>query len=142
MNLQRAFPRLGGNFVETSPRTPQYNCIAWAAGDDSQWWQPSGLGGHYWPPGVPLEMTLSAYRSAYETLGYEVTPSDDMEQGYEKVAIFVDVDGIPTHAARQLLDGRWTSKLGENIDIAHDTVSDVGGGFYGETALFMRRRIS
>jgi len=35
------FPRLTpGNHRITSPPTPDYNCIAWANGDTTRWWQP------------------------------------------------------------------------------------------------------
>ena len=46
----------------------------------------------------------------------------------EKVAIFVSArTGAPTHAARQLPSGQWTSKLGAGIDIVHDDLEAVGG---------------
>jgi hypothetical protein len=45
------FPRLTAqNHRSTSPATPDYNCVAWAAGDLEHWWQP----GVYWlPPDWP-----------------------------------------------------------------------------------------
>ncbi len=136
------FHRLhGGNFLRVSPPDRGYNCIAWAAGDNSQWWQPTGLGGHYWPAGVPLEMTSRAYQAAYEAQGYDVCSSGLLEEGYEKVAIFAK-DGIPTHAARQLPNGQWTSKLGEYIDIVHTSAENVGGGLYGEVVAFLRRAVA
>ena len=64
-----------------------------------------------------------------------------LEAGYEKIAIYVK-DGIPTHAARQLGDGRWTSKLGKYEDIEHDSLDALNGdgyGEYGRVALFMSR---
>jgi hypothetical protein len=47
-----------------------------------------------------------------------------------------------THAARQLPNGKWTSKLGKGEDIEHDTPDDVSGGIYGEVVEIMRRPIS
>jgi hypothetical protein len=44
-----------------------------------------------------------------------------------------------THAARQLPNGRWTSKLGKAEDITHDTPEDVTSGVYGEAVQFMQR---
>jgi hypothetical protein len=29
-----------GNYRDTSPATEKYNCIAWAAGVDDDWWGP------------------------------------------------------------------------------------------------------
>ena len=46
------------------------------------------------------------------------------------------------HAARQLSDGRWTSKLGELVDIEHPDLADVAGGIYGQPNLYMERRIA
>jgi hypothetical protein len=44
-----------------------------------------------------------------------------------------------THAARQLPDGTWTSKLGKDVDIEHDYPDDVAGGVYGEVVVLMQR---
>ena len=59
----------------------------------------------------------------------------------EKVALFVRPDGTPTHAARQLRDGRWTSKLGRDRDISHKMVVDLAGEAYGEPAAYLKREI-
>ena len=64
-----------------------------------------------------------------------------LEDGYEKVAIYAR-DGELTHAARQLRDGRWTSKLGKYEDIEHDSLEALYGdgyGEYGSVAVFMVR---
>jgi hypothetical protein len=63
-----------------------------------------------------------------------------LEPGYEKVALFA-LGGSVKHAARQLPDGRWTSKMGRDIDIRHDEVDGVSGPFYGDVVLYLRRRI-
>jgi hypothetical protein len=82
------------------------------------------MGWGFWPPKVPREETVSAFAAAFATIGY--SPSDDgaVEIGFEKIALYVDRLGAPTHAARQLSDGRWTSKLGKDIDIAHTGLND------------------
>jgi len=113
-----------------SKKDPSYNCIAWAAGDTTRnWWPPSHLGAvTYWPPGILAFETLAAFIQAFETLGYEVCDHPGLEVGMEKVAIFVSArTGAPTHAARQLPSGQWTSKLGAGIDIVHDDLEAVGG---------------
>lgn len=133
------FPRLNGNWEKASEADRRYNCIAWAAEDSDHWWEPIRLGGFTWPEGVPMEHTLAAYKGAFEAIGYEACSSGDLEQGYGKVALFADSLGFPTHAARQLPDGRWTSKLGKLVDIIHTSVDDVGGGLYGEVVAFLRR---
>ena len=73
------------------------------------------------------------------SLGYEKGNDFGLETGIEKVAIFVDKDFLPTHAARQLEDGAWTSKLGEEEDIMHIQLEHVSGQIYGLPVLVMRR---
>ncbi|MBX9627146.1 MAG: hypothetical protein K2X82_25310 [Gemmataceae bacterium] len=134
-----AFPNLTAtNYSVTSDPTDRYNCIGWAAGDDRNWWWPVGITKRgYWPDGVPREETVEAFVAAFATVGFEPCPDRSVDQGYEKVAIYT-LDGIPTHAARQLPDGRWTSKLGKSFDIDHD-LDTLDGPVYGSPALFLRR---
>lgn len=144
MQLQLAFPRLGGTqFAVTSDQTPSYNCIAWAAGDDQRFWWPGvpPLGGYYWPPSLTAAVTLENFRKAYELEGFVECVDASIEVGIEKLAIYT-LNGVPTHAARQLPDGKWTSKCGQSYDISHDTPGDVGGGTYGEVEMYMSRKKS
>jgi len=128
-------------FVETSPATPCYNCLAWAAGEDNRWWEPDVLGLYYWPPGAPREISLSAFVAAFVSIGYVECEGDELEEGFQKIAIYAHPNGTPTHAARQLSDGRWTSKLGEYIDIEHDTHADYPMGCnYGTVRIVVRRQ--
>jgi hypothetical protein len=117
--LEETFPGLaaGGHRI-TSPPDPKYNCLAWAAGDTANWWWP-GLGKEHWPPGIPRERTLDAFQQAFALLGYAVCDGEEPEAGFERVALFADDSGKPTHAARQQPDGSWTSKLGKKEDIEH-----------------------
>src|SRR5438045_6954499 len=113
--LEEVFPGLtGGGYQVTSPRDGDYNCIAWAAGDTHTWWWPAqAVGREYWPPGVPRERTRDAFVAVFASLGYRLCEGEVWEAGYEKIALFADQDGRPTHAARQLPNGRWSSKLGK-----------------------------
>jgi len=135
--VRTALPRLtADNHVETSPASWQYNCVAWAAGITDIWWWPSP--GRYWPADVPREESLAAFVAALATLGYVPVGSAALEPGLEKVALYAMGDQ-PTHAARQLASGTWTSKLGPAIDIEHATPDAVAGGVYGEVAVIMVR---
>lgn len=136
-----AFPNLGeGSYETTSPPTPEYNCIAWAAEEDDRWWWPSRHATNaYWPPGLPRAETLENFRSAFRTLGYEPANDDKPEAGFEKVALYADANGTPTHMARQLETGVWTSKLGQAQDIEHVTLQDLEGGVYGYVAQVLKR---
>jgi hypothetical protein len=137
-DLIATFPRLANEgYRITSPETDAYNCIAWAARRTDRWWWPDPDA--YWPPGATQATTLAAFEEAYATLGYARCASGRFELRYEKVAIFADGTGKPTHAARQLESGRWTSKLGRAVDIEHATPDALAGRYYGAVALFMCR---
>lgn len=114
--LDREFPHLSNtNHQLTSPRTEDYNCIAWAANDEERWWWPIGeIGGveAYWPPGVRRSLAVDSFVEAFATLGYAVSDDGSLLSGTEKVALYVDHSNIPTHMARQLPNGQWSSKLG------------------------------
>ena len=102
-------------------------------GDDSRWWWPDGTGLGYWPEQSPREETLNAFVAAYNVVGYEPCLDGQLEAGYDKIAIYVNAQGKPTHATRQLPSGKWTSKLGEAEDIEHDVTEGVAGEIYGES---------
>jgi len=106
--------------VVISPATSEYNCIAWAANEDFRWWWPIPEKLYYWPENTPREETLEAFVKAFETLGYVACDNDNVEHGFEKVAIYVDKSGKPKHAAKQLRNGKWTTKLGNYIDVEHE----------------------
>jgi hypothetical protein len=138
---QRHFPHLDtGNCEITSKATSAYNCIAWAAGNDKRWWDPNES--YYWPFGVPREVSIDAVLQVYERLGFSICNDGSLEAGLDKIAIFVKEHGairVPTHAARQLDSGEWTSKLGPAEDITHKTVDAVRGPLYGQAEYFMSR---
>jgi len=139
--LDLLFPDLQRNGYQiTSPRDREYNCIAWAAGDTTRWWWPDPAEEGYWPAAAPVQETLVAFVAAFATLGFGRTDSETLEPGVEKVALFAK-DGVkPTHAARQLPSGRWTSKMGRSEDIEHD-LRDLEGDVYGAVVVVLQRPI-
>jgi hypothetical protein len=134
--LENVFPGLVNTTYEiTSPTTFNYNCIAWAADD------------------VVAGRVLLAGRNALGRYhrdihpdvlrmprGYEKSDSGEFEVGYEKLAIYA-VGGRAKHMARQLADGRWTSKLGSERDISHE-LTGLEGTAYGDVVQFLRRKLS
>ena len=138
LNLEQrligAFPKLAEtNFEVTSEQTDRYNCIAWAAGDNQYWWWP----GRFWPKEVPSAVTKTAFVKAFEQRGYSECAGPEFEQGYEKICLYTKL-GRPTHAARQLPDGSWTSKLGIQVDISHE-LEGLRGNRYGRPSVYMKR---
>ena len=130
------FPRLTGhNHRVTSEAAPDYNCIAWSMNDAERWWEP----GVYWPVEThPGDFGLGVLVEAFRSLGFEESDGGGPEAGYERVALYGDTF-FYTHAARQLPNGKWTSKLGRSEDVEHDTPDDLAGGVYGEVHQYMRR---
>jgi hypothetical protein len=141
--IDMIFPGLQtSTFQVTSPATKDYNCIAWAAGDTAHWWWPDHDpedATNFWPPGVPVEETLDAFVAAFATLGCAPSSGEDLEPGFERVALFASA-GFPTQAARQLPNGRWTSKLGKREDIEHD-LHALSGDEYGTVAIVLKRQM-
>jgi hypothetical protein len=135
------FPRLvSSDFEITSPPTQNYNCLGWAAGE-MDWWEPDPDNTYYWPPGAPREYTMAAFIAAYRSIGYQPCGTALLEVGSEKLALYADSDGAPTHAARQLPCGQWTSKLGPYEDIEHLTLECLNGDLYGQPVFYLIRRL-
>ena len=135
------FPLLRKEGYEvTSPAERDYNCIAWAFGDKSRWWWPDKYLQYYWPPNVKRDETLESFIEAFKNMGFEICEKAEREEGFEKISIYSKPDHTPTHAARQLENGKWTSKLGQSEDIEHNFDS-ITGPCYGSVAVIMKRPI-
>ena len=140
--FQLKFPRLtSDNHKVTSPRDSTYNCIAYAAGVTDSWWEPCSfpIPGYYWPSSAGQGFGIDSLQSCYEAVGYEACSAGGLEEGYTKIVLYADDSGRWTHAARQLSNGCWSSKLGRNVDICHDTPEAIAGAAYGNPVRFMRK---
>ena len=97
----------------------------------------------YWPPNIPRQETLDAFVRAYETCDYVECADGAQEPGFEKIAVYAkrepNGDLIPTHAALQLPDGRWTSKLGPFEDVDHTTLDVLNSPAYGAAVRFLKK---
>lgn len=125
------------NFRVTSSCTRVYNCIAWAAGCDDRWWWPHRRA--YWPLVARGKADVQSFENAFRTLGYDPCADGDLEDGVEKVAIYVKDDEV-AHMARQVSSGWWTSKLGRGVDIEHESPAELEGEEYGTVTHYMRRK--
>ena len=106
MSLELSFPNLQAQgYRVTSPLSLVYNCIAWAAGDHTQWWWPDDDA--FWPT-KDRTVTEDVFVKAFATLGYAPAESTNLEVGHDRIALYAK-HGRVTHAARQLPSGRWTS---------------------------------
>jgi hypothetical protein len=150
--IKQTFENLkDGEFKKTSSCDPRYNCIAHAAWDCRRKWWPMPQeyvnNDRHWPKEAPPEETEEAFIIAFGLDGYEPCDSAELEEGYEKVALYVSdkatltsPKGTPTHMARQLPCGKWTTKAGDEWDFIHDTPEGVQGKTYGVLKGIMRRQ--
>ena len=137
-DLESEFPNLiQSGFEVTSQATREYNCIAWALRATAPWWGFQNPG-EYWPSNIPRNQHEITMILLFANEGFEVCDGDELEAGYEKIALY-SFAGMFAHVARQLDSGQWTSKLGYQEDITHPTLSSLAGGIYGEVYCIMRR---
>jgi hypothetical protein len=146
-DIEHEFPKLVvDGWKESSKDTPDYNCFAFALHDESDWYSPLPLRGYYWPADkIPRNTTLPTMIELYRYEGgFEPCENGEYEEGFEKIALYVNERKNVTHAARQLSSAMWTSKLGVKEDIEHPLLSsleDAGlkDDDYGKVAQFLRR---
>src|SRR5437588_10140287 len=92
---ERKWPYLRSEGYEVkSVETWDYNCIAFAADVDTEWWWPDADGDAKWPI-TWREETLECFREAFRSLGYKKCWFSFRRRRFEKIAIYVK-DGVPT----------------------------------------------
>lgn len=150
------FPKLSEDphFLITSPSTNKYNCIAWAHGYSDRWMEPidqSLVSLHldiifYWPDDVECANDIRYLMRSFELKDYELCDSWEHEEGFQKVALYIDLNSSNyTHAAREIVAdkkrcGKWTSKLGQGYDIQHGNPYTIEGDIYGRVYCIMKRK--
>jgi hypothetical protein len=156
---EQNFPFLTRDLYEVvDGETNNYNCIAFAAGDTTRWWEPDPWGVYFWP--IPKrEYTVLCFIEMFESLEYQKCKCSLKKRDLEKVAIYHDPVGCvatqdhaevlpnsPTHAARQFPNGYWRSKLGPWELIEHKTLKCLNGTdrtglrtSYGEPIQILKR---
>lgn len=143
MWIDNQFPRLASEGYQlTSEPSLEYNCIAYAAGYTDRWWTYADgpEDEYYWPELASRTPFIQSLIEVFVGLGYEPCENSHREAGYAKVALYVDEQGEWTHAAVQLPDGSWSSKLGPDEDIRHQTPESLVGASYGTVHCIMRLR--
>jgi len=142
-DLEEAFPNLrASGYSITSPPAYVPNCIGWVLRSTDLYWDPTltGFRGvYYWPPDIPRNDTVDAWVRVFRLFHYSECANPDLEDGAEKIAIYGGTDGTAQHVARQLPSGAWTSKLGQDEDIEHQTLDALASEEYGAVIRIMRR---
>ena len=135
--LNVSFPNLRNEgFTVVDPLPSLYNCIAYAAGDTSQWWEYTRR--HYWPSYATRSPRIESLQEVFAGLGYGECDDGSFEPGYQKAALYED-DGEYQHASIQMPNGAWRSKMGRGPVIEHLSPESLSDGIYGSPTVFMRR---
>jgi hypothetical protein len=141
------FPKLlPGTYKRVSNATPRYNCMAFVNGDERHCWESGMYGGrHYWPANIKQQDTLDSWIELFVSDGYELTDNHEHEPGFEKIAIYLDLnDTSPSHVAKS--NGVvWKSKLGKDQDIEHASLDVLEGDKqheYGIVETVLKRKLS
>jgi len=141
--IKGSFPSMSEENIKiTSPVSNKYNCIAWVYGrnDINYWPDDFDMSDDYkWPDGIKRGNNIDSFINLYKSIGYEICKDGKLEQDYEKICIY-EKDNLPKHAAKQIPNGNWSSKLGEYFDVEH-TESALSGGRYGDISIYMKRRL-
>ena len=139
--LELIFPNLAfSGYQITSPATEDYNCIAWAINNvDTVFW-PDTMDLFAWPDILPREEDLHVVVSFFRSHGYENCTNTNLEIGFQKIALYIVDNDKFTHVARQLPDGKWTSKIAEHHDITHNSLTALVGNKCGQVGGVMRIR--
>lgn len=137
--LESVFPGLSLTaHSRTSDSSPDYNCLAWAIGETHRWWESYNLPGYHWPNGIKGDGSVKSVIKALRLSGFVRCKDGTIEEQFEKLAIYGE-SGEFMHIARQLADGKWTSKFGKSIDMSHDNAECLCGDEYGAVEAYMRR---
>ena len=144
-SFERWWPNLRRTgYTVTDEASNDYNCFAWSIHRTDFWFAPdpemNKVGKVFWPSEIPREYTLEAFIQAYATFGFTVCDNTELEFGFEKVVIYGN-SSTPEHAARQLPNARWTSKIGEYEVIEHDLNAFDGGKYFGNIIAILKRPI-
>ena len=105
-----------GQTCKLAPATATYNCLAWTIDDTSRWWwlEADGNGDN--------KITVAEMSAFY------------VSKGKSNIAYYGPSTSDVVHVAKKAggngPDCQATSKLGENIRMAHD-LNQLAGGFYG-----------
>ena len=129
--FKASFPALSNVAAkQTSAPDESYNCIAWAFEDNHRYWWPSKR--TFWPLSHRGRTTKQAFDDWLTHDGWIITLDPLYESGVRKIALY-ELNGVPTHAARLLPTGAWTSKLGKSLDLVH-ALMELEGPIYGSVA--------
>jgi hypothetical protein len=134
---KKLFPLLTNYDLIPNSESDSYNCISHTIHlkEDISW--PIDTR-HYWP--TKRELTKESFDLFYEHHGFEKLSILDFtyNENYTKVVLYTN-NNIPTHAAIQIDNTYWESKIGRLGIIRHD-LFEIENDVYGEITQIYRKR--
>jgi hypothetical protein len=137
LDIERDFPLLIGKEYELSDENFNYNCLAYALGDENRWWEPPRMSGRYWPDGFASDTTVATVESILRVSGFTEELEPSATPITHAVAIYAEGNEW-THFAR-FSEGEWSSKLGEGHDVQGVQLEDLEGLVYGKVLKILAR---
>lgn len=141
-SLIKDFPELANdqNFKICSPKTHEYNCIAWAMQFTDRWVTSVDGPQYWWPNDVERNMSSSALIAAFEAVGFTECDNKSLEEGFDKVILYKnETEDEWTHASRIIDNSVEHSKFGASFDGTHSH-DKFQGTCYGIPYAIMKRR--
>jgi hypothetical protein len=136
-DVELDFPRLVGKEYDLSDEDFNYNCLAFALGDHTNWWEPPHGKGQYWPPGFSEDISVNTVEKIIRLHGYTVEVPKGTSPQTEAIAIYA-IGNEWQHFAK-FVNGVWTSKLGRGHDVSGVDLEDLYIGDYGEVTMILSR---
>jgi hypothetical protein len=139
-DIDADFPGLIGMPYElASPATMQYNCIAFAFGDEENVWDTPERCGFYWPPGFQRDPTIEVITSIVQLHGFRISHEAISENPETDALAIYAKAGLVNHLAKWQDPGIWKSKLGDGRDINHLSLFWLEGELYGRVVSVWKR---
>jgi hypothetical protein len=139
-DIRLALPHLKrSDYSLESKATSTYNCVSWAFSETTVKYDPAPIFGYYWPRRVSRSITALNYIAMFERVGhFTKCDNGELEPGFEKIAVYEELNGDFSHVARQRSKGTWTSKVGNLDDIDHPSPFVLEKD-YGKITQFLKR---
>ena len=87
-DVEADFPALKSRDYELSDQDFNFNCLAYALGDQTNWWEPPRGSGRYWPAGFPADVTIQTAESIIRTHGFTAELDAAIEPDTDAIAIY------------------------------------------------------
>jgi hypothetical protein len=136
-DVERDFPGLVGVNYGLSDENFNVNCLAYAMGDSSNWWEPPNGQGQYWPDGFDEDTSVKTIEKILKLHGY----TEEIEIGTMPTedAIAIYGDGKEWMHFAKFSNGTWSSKLGDGHDVDGHSLEHLVGHIYGGVCKILSR---